>query len=126
MRLALKSLVLSSTAFCAITAFAANPGRVDVPFSFTAKGHSYPAGMYDVALDRGGTFVTLGSRVDLTKQFAWSVRPSSPAKMPVVVTFDRVGSDYALKTIQYEGKITPNLDKHPKQGISATTSIGGQ
>jgi hypothetical protein len=126
MRLALKSLVLSSAAFCATAAFAFNPGRVDVPFSFTAKGHSYPAGMYDVVLDRGGTFVTLGSRVDLTKQFAWSVGPRNPAKMPVVVTFDRVGSDYALKTIQYGGKITPDLDKHPKQGISATTSIGGQ
>ncbi len=126
MRLAIKSLVLSSAAFCATAVFAANPGRVDVPFSFTAKGHSYPAGMYDVALDSGGTFVTLGSRVDLTRQFAWSVGPSNPAKMPVVVTFDRVGSDYTLKTIQYGSKITANLDKHPKQGISATTSIGGQ
>src|SRR5271170_3523895 len=118
MRVALKSLLLSSAVFCATAAFAANPGRVDVPFSFTAKGHSYPAGMYDVALDRGGAFVTLGSRVDVTKQFAWSVGPSDPARMPVVVTFDHVGSDYALKTIQFGNRITPNLDRHPKQGIS--------
>ena len=51
MRLGLKSLVLSSAAFCATAAFAANQARVDVPFSFTAKGHSYPAGMYDVELE---------------------------------------------------------------------------
>ena len=46
--------------------------------------------------------------------------------MDAVVTFDQTGTDHALKTIQFGDKITPNLDKHPKQGISATTSISGQ
>ena len=50
MRIALRSLVFSSAAFCATVAFAANQARVDVPFSFTAKGHSYPAGMYDIRI----------------------------------------------------------------------------
>jgi hypothetical protein len=126
MRLAFKSLVLSSAALCATAAFAANLARVDVPFSFTAKGHSYPAGMYDVELDGSCNFVTLASRVDLTKEIRWSVRPTDPAKMSAVVTFDHVGTDYELKTIQFGDKITPELDKHPMRGISATTSIGGQ
>lgn len=126
MRVAFKSLVLSSAAFCATAAFAANQARVDVPFSFTAKGHSYPAGMYDVELDGDGSFVTLASRVDLGKQIRWNVGPTEPAYMPAVVTFDQTGTDHQLKTIQFGDKITPVLDKHSKQGISATTSVGGQ
>jgi hypothetical protein len=126
MRIALKSLVLSSAALCATAAFAANHARVDVPFSFTAKGHSYPAGMYDVELDGNRCFVTLASRVDLRKQIRWSVGPAEPAFMDAVVKFDQVGTDHELKSIQMGNKITPDLDKHSKQGISATTSIGGQ
>ena len=126
MRVALKSLLLSSAAFCATAGFAANLARVDVPFSFTAKGNSYPAGMYDVKLDGNSGFVTLASRVDLTKQISWTVGPAEPAYKSAVVTFDQTGADHALKTIQFGSRITPNLDKHPKQGISATTSIGGQ
>jgi hypothetical protein len=126
MRIALKSLFLSSAAFCATAAFAANHARVDVPFNFTAKGHSYPAGMYDVALDDNGSFITLASRVDLAKQIRWNVGPAEPAYMPAVVTFDQTGAEHALKTIQFGSRITPNLDKHPKQGISASTSISGQ
>jgi hypothetical protein len=126
MRLSLKSFVLGSAALCATAAFAANQARVDVPFSFTAKGNSYPAGMYDVVLDGNRTFITLASRVDLEKQIRWAVGPSEPAKMSAVVTFDQVGTDHELKTIQFGDKITPNLDSHPKHGVSATTSVGGQ
>src|ERR1700728_360533 len=100
MRLTLSSLVLSSAAFCATAAFAANQARVDVPFSFTAKGHSYPAGMYDVELEGDGSFVTLASRVDLEKQIRWNVGPAEPAFKAAVVTFDQTGTDHELKTIQ--------------------------
>ncbi len=82
--------------------------------------------MYDVELDGNQCFVTLASRVDLAKQIRWNVGPAEPAFMPAVVTFDQTGTDHALKTIQFGNKITPDLDKHPKQGISATTSISGQ
>lgn len=126
MRLALKSLVLSSAALCATAAFAANQARVDVPFSFTAKGHSYPAGSYDIIMDSDRTFITLESRVDLAKQIRWCVGPAEPAYMPAVVKFDQVGNEHELKNIQFGDRITPDLDKHPKQGVSATTSISGQ
>jgi hypothetical protein len=125
MRISLSSLVLAS-AFCASTALAATHARVDVPFSFTAKGQTYPAGSYDVVLDGSRSFVTLASRVELGKQILWIVNPAEPAFMPAVVKFDQVGTEHALRSIQLDDKITPNLDRHPNAGVSATTSIGGQ
>ncbi len=126
MRLSLKTLVLSSAALCATAAFAANQARVDVPFSFTAKGQTYPAGAYSLALDSNDQIVTMKSRVDSAKQISWVVGPTEPVNYPAVMKFDVVGADYALKTIQFNDRITRNLDKHPKGGISATTSIGGE
>lgn len=126
MRLTLKLLALSSAALCATCAFAANHARVDVPFSFTSKGHSYPAGMYDVALDGDRCFVTLASRVDLGKQITWSVGPAEPANMFAVVKFDHASTNYELKSVQVGDKVTPDLDKHPAQAVSATVSVGGQ
>jgi hypothetical protein len=126
MRIALKSLVLSSAAFCATAAFAANQARVDVPFSFTAKGQSYPAGMYDVAMDGSHNFVVLSSKADASKQLRWTVGPADEAQTAAVIKFDQIGADHALKNIQLGNRITPDLDKHSKGGISATTSIDGQ
>ncbi len=98
-----------------------------MPFSFTAKGHSYPAGMYDVELEGDGSFVTLASRVDLGNRSGGTSARPKPAYMPAVVTFDQTGTDHELKTIlvwrQDHSSVGQAL---PKQGISATTSIGGQ
>ncbi len=126
MRLSLRYLILLSTALCATAAFAANHARVDVPFSFTAKGHSYPAGMYDVVLSGDRSFLTLASRVDLAKQITWSVGPAEPANKFAIVEFDQLGGEHALKSIQVGDKVTPDLDRHRNSGISATVSIGGQ
>ena len=126
MRITLKTLVLSSAALCATAAFAANQARVDVPFSFTAKGQSYPAGKYDVALDSTQNFVTLACETDAAKHITWEVGPGDAAKTPAVITFDTAGVDHSLKSIQMGDKVTPNLDTTSKHGVSATTSIGGQ
>ena len=127
MQLTLKTLVLASAALCATAAFAANQARVDVPFSFTAKGQSYPAGSYEVTLSPDHNLVTMMSNADAAKQITWSVNPADPAPAPALVTFNQFGSDHTLKTIQLGEHITPNLDKPTKRpGISATTSIGGQ
>ncbi len=126
MRITFKTLVLSSAALCATAAFAANQARVDVPFSFTAKGQSYPAGSYDVMLDSNHNVVTLASETDATKHISWTVGPTDTAKTPAVVKFDQVGADHALNSIQLGDKVTPNLDTPSKRGVSATTSIGGQ
>jgi len=126
MRLTIKALLLSSATLCATASFAGTLARVDVPFSFTAKGQSYPAGTYDVSMDSGSSFVTLASKTDPARQITWIVGPAEPAKMTAVIKFDETGSDYALKTIQMGDKITPDLNSRPQHGISATTSIGGQ
>ena len=54
------------------------------------------------------------------------VGPTEPANYPAVVKFDRTGSDYTLKSIQMNDRVTPILDKNRKGGVSATTSIGGE
>jgi hypothetical protein len=123
-----KTLVLASSAFCATAAFAANQARVEVPFAFTAKGQSFPAGSYKVALDEHRNFVTMASQSQPGKQISWSVGPTDERKAPATVVFDETGSDYALKSIQVGSKVTPNLDKPTptKRGIGATISIAGQ
>ena len=126
MRLTFKALLLSSAAVCATASFAATQARVNVPFNFTAKGKSYPAGTYDVSMDSRSNFVTLASKADPARQITWVVGSAEPANKIAVIKFDEMGRDYALKTIQLGDKITPNLNSHPQHGISATTSIGGQ
>lgn len=126
MQINFKAIAFSSIAFCATAAFAANQARVDVPFNFTAEGHSYPAGSYDVALDANQNVVTMASKTDATKQISWTVGPAEAANTPAVIKFDQVGADYALKTIQVGDHVTPVLDKNVQQSVSATTSISGQ
>jgi hypothetical protein len=126
MRLILKALILSSAAVCATASFAASAARVNVPFNFTAKGQSYPAGTYDVSMNEQQNFVTMASKADPGNQITWIVSPAEIAKSPAVIKFNVVGSDYALRSIQLGDKVTPNLAPQSKPGLSATTSISGQ
>jgi hypothetical protein len=126
MQINFKAIAFSSIAFCATAAFAANQARVDVPFNFTAEGHSYPAGSYEVALDANQNVVTMASKTDATKHISWTVGPAEAANTPAVIKFDHVGADYALKTIQVGEHVTPILDKNVQPSVSATTSISGQ
>jgi len=125
MKLSYSTLVLASTAFCATAAFAANQARVNVPFNFTAKGQSFPAGSYAISLNADYNIVTMENQTEPGKHISWIVGPTDPGKAPALVTFDETGSDYALKSIQLGMRVTPNLDTHQKHGISATTSISG-
>jgi len=125
----LKTLVLAASAFCATAAFAANQARVDVPFAFTAKGQSFPAGAYKLTLDGSRNVATMESQSQPGKHISWVVGPAEARKAPASVVFDETGSDHALKTIQVGSRITPNLDKPAapaKRGIGATISIAGQ
>jgi len=126
MKFTLKTLVIPAVTLCATAAFAANLARVDVPFSFTAQGQSYPAGRYEVTTDMNHNSITLANEADASKHLTWLVGPAEAANAPTVVTFDQAGNGYSLKTVQLGDKITRNLDSKSKAGISATTSIGGQ
>jgi hypothetical protein len=126
MQVNFKSIAVSSVVFCATAAFSANQAKVNVPFNFTAEGHSYPAGSYEVDLDANHNIVTMASKADTTKHISWTVGPAEAANTPAVIKFDHVGADYDLKTIQIGEHVTPVLDKNVQQSVSATTSISGQ
>src|SRR5271168_2051899 len=117
MRLTLKSLIFSSAAICATASFAASAARVNVPFNFTAKGQSYPAGTYDVSMNEQRNFVTMANKADPGNQITWIVSPADTAKSPAVIKFDLLGSDYALRSIQLGDKITPKLDPLSKPSL---------
>jgi hypothetical protein len=126
MRFSLRNLVLSSAALCATTAFAANQTRVDVPFSFTIKNHLYPAGTYEVELHLERSAVILCNAKKPSQSLTWIVGPgeSDPAHSMVRLTFDVIGQDHFLRTIQYDELTTPNLDKHPKRKVEGTSIVG--
>jgi hypothetical protein len=126
MRLTLKTLIFSSAVLCATASFAASAARVNVPFNFTAKGESYPAGIYDVSMNEQRNFVTMASKADPANQITWIVGPAEPAKSTAVIKFDLLGSGHALKSIQLGDKVTPSLDPRNKPGLGATISISGQ
>jgi hypothetical protein len=123
MRISLKTLALSSAMLCATAALAADRFAVNVPFTFTAMGQSFPAGHYDIAVNGNNGFITLYSETDTTKRLTWAVGPAEARTAPSVVTFDEIGTNHALKNIQVGSRITPNLDTAISRGISATTSI---
>ena len=130
MRLSLRSLVLSSAALCSTAAFAANQARVDVPFNFTVKNHTYQAGTYRVEVEPERSLVTLSKTQDPAMSLMWLVRPGDsdtypPAYPPKVrLTFDSMGEDMVLRSVQYGGLTTPNLNAHPKHKGKTTTIVG--
>jgi hypothetical protein len=126
MKLILRNLVLSTAALCASTAFAANQAKLNVPFDFTVKNHAYHAGSYRVEVDTSRSMVTLSSIGEVTAPATWLVGPgdSEHNQLKVRLTFDVVGQDHILRTIQYGELVTPNLNKRPKHNVEATTTIG--
>lgn len=126
MRFTLRNLVLSSAAFCATTAFAANQARLDVPFSFVVKNHEYHAGAYRVEVDPQRSLITLSNLKESTQPLQWIVEPGNgdPNHPKVCLTFDVMGPDHVLRMIQYGTLVTPNLDPKPKRNVESTRTIG--
>lgn len=109
----LRSLVpaLAIAALVALASTSASAqSRLNVPFNFVAGGQNCPAGTYIVKTNDLGSMVVLrGTGHNL----AWLVGPGEPAPTDsrVLLTFDRVGSSYALRSVQYKSAITHGLDK---------------
>ena len=80
--LSLRTLVLSSAALCSTAAFAANQARVDVPFNFTVKNHTYQAGTYKVEIEPERSLVTLRKVTDPVVQLMWLVGPGNNDTYP--------------------------------------------
>jgi hypothetical protein len=124
MRFILSSLVLSSAVLCATAAFADDQARLNVPFNFVVKGHAYQAGLYKVGMDSGGSLVTLRNIKAPTQSLLSWATPADTDHPKVSMTFDVVGPDHVLRTIQYGPFVTPNLDTRPKQKVETTRIIG--
>jgi hypothetical protein len=115
--------VLAIAALAALTTNSASAqSRMNVPFSFTAGGQNCPAGIYILQASHWGSVVTLsGAGHGLTLL----VGPGDPAPddKRVMLTFDRMGNNFALRTVQYKSQITARLDKKFKERIPAAQQI---
>jgi hypothetical protein len=120
LRSLLTAAVVSAAAALAIQPAMAATATANVPFSFTASGKQCPAGAYTIQMGQLGQIVHLvnaSSNVNMT----WLAGPGSPNPNDkrVVLRFDRVGSSYALRSVQYGNAITSQLDKKaPKEQLT--------
>lgn len=125
MKFSVRNLVLSAAALCATTAFAANQTRVEVPFSFVAKNHAYHAGSYRVEVDADKSLLTLTSINEPSNHLMSIAGPGTGEPNPrVSLTFDVMGSDHILRTIQYGGLISRSLNAKPKHSVESITTVG--
>ena len=120
-----RNLVLLSAALCSTAAFAAEQKTVNVPFNFVAKNHAYRAGDYTVTVDWAKSLVTLSTMGKPNQSLMWILLPGPNDSHPKTsLIFDVAGSDHVLRTIRCDGFATPNLDRHPKRSVEATTTVG--
>jgi hypothetical protein len=112
--LGLGKLVLAPAvlAVAALACNTASASTVNVPFSFAAAGHVWPAGAYDIQKDFTGSIVTVKS-MSTGLSFSSLLGPGEPAltDTKLALKFDSIGNTHALRTIQYGGLITSQLDK---------------
>lgn len=125
MRKVLWTIVISSLTLTSTAAFADDRSRLEVPFSFTAKGHTFPAGSYYLFLESRSSLITLSSRSEPGSSLTWIVGPAEVANSPVVLKFDETGTEHMLRTIQCGDRVTPFLDK-VMGGESPHSSSAGQ
>jgi hypothetical protein len=126
MRLNLRTLVLSSAALCSTAAFAANEVRVNVPFNFVVKDHTYKAGAYKVEIEPERSLLTLIKVEDPAQSGMWLVGPADSEGRPpkVRLTFDGIGQNMVLRTIQYGRLTTRDLDEQSKHKVGEIRIVG--
>ena len=127
MKIAKFSLVLAP-ALLAAAAITSHPvlaaPTVHVPFPFIASGHSCPAGDYLVHSGNQGSSIGLQGPAG---QVFFLIGPGepNPRDKRVILTFDKEGKRYLLRTVQYRGNVTNRLDKHFPENIVATEKVVG-
>jgi hypothetical protein len=99
-----------------LTSSALAESTVNIPFNFTVAGKVWPAGKYDVQKGPLLNSVRLSS-LDSSHNIIWSVMPGdpSPTDLRTVLTFDVLNDSHALRTIQFNSRVTPRLDKPAKE-----------
>jgi hypothetical protein len=121
-KLILAPAVLAAVALACNTASAST---VNVPFSFAAAGHVWPAGAYSVDKEISGGMVTVKSlATGLSFSSLLGPGDAAPTDTKLTLKFDTIGNSHALRTIQYGWQITSQLDR--KQERSERLMAGGR
>jgi len=106
LQLGLKAFFLSSITFWATAAFAGTPQRLDIPFDFAVLGETFPAGNYSVGLELQQGFITLVNDTSIAKRVFLITSPAERTEHSAVATFDVVGTNHNLRSVQIEGRIS--------------------
>lgn len=98
--------------------------RFDISFNFDVSGHNCPAGMYTVERNKRLSVVTLRGA---GHAYTWHLRAgdAAPNDDRVMLTFDRVGAAYALRTVQYRSQITARIEKKRKENTPEQIAMIG-
>ena len=129
MRFPIRSLVLTSAALFATAAFAADKAVVNVPFNFESHGHAFPAGKYQVSLDKNACVITM-SNLTNAETVMWTAAPADRGENSpeLLMKFDDAGFTHELHSVQLGARITGVLDapaKHHDAG-SSVAAVSGQ
>lgn len=129
MQITLRTLLLAA-GITAAAALAPHPAAaagatVNIPFSFTASGKQCPAGAYNIRLEQMNQVVRLTNARGHVNM-VWLAGPGnpSPTDKRVVLSFDRNGSSYTLRSVQDGSTVTSRLDK--KAPSEQLTEVLGQ
>ena len=120
-----KLAIASALLAFAVTSAFAETSTANVPFNFLANGKQCPAGVYHIYRDAGVSTVRLQS-ADGVRNMQWVMQPGAPAPndLRVILTFDRQGSGYSLRTVQFHNQITRKLDKKVPEYAPTRTIMG--
>jgi hypothetical protein len=124
-----RSLVLAPAVLFATAAFAANTSTLNVPFSFTAHGKSYPAGKYSVSVDANHQIATLASKTETSGSIAGSLAPSDGnprSQASVRLEFSTNGSSHELRKIRYGSLSTSDIATAAHRANPDATSVSGR
>jgi hypothetical protein len=97
--------IFVGSTLCTHTALSQQTKRVNVPFSFTVKGQTFPAGYYNIEMATDEAFIDLTSNLDPAKHINVVTMPADPGHNFVVLTFSVEGSTHVLTAIQYAREI---------------------
>ncbi|MBV8629291.1 MAG: hypothetical protein JOZ83_00090 [Silvibacterium sp.] len=130
MRFPLRSLVLTSAALLATAAFAADKAVVNVPFNFESHGQAFPAGEYQVSLDKNANIITIRNMANPAQSTMWTASPAEymPGSPVLRIKFDGADYTHEIHTVQISSRITSVLDapaKHHDAG-SSVAAVSGQ
>lgn len=120
--LVLAPAVLAAAAFTVQPALAAPTYQVHVPFDFVASGKTLPAGDYMVRQGQNLHTVALQGKAST---MSWFVGPGSPNPVDqrVVLTFDKIGQNHMLRTVQLGPMVTNRLDKKYANSLATEEQI---